>query len=204
MKNKVVWVIIIPIVVSVIGAAIYDWIKDFPFLHTASNVGIWLYNCLLSFLNAELKVWWVLLGIIIIIGTIYFWGNYLLAKEDKEKKLRQDVLKVLEEPPYIKYVSDRFNNLLWKWKWVYNEKKKIWEIDNLQPDCPNCHIPLMFDSKIRQTGYSKNFSGYRCLTCNHKTVYSENFDINTIEAPIYHKANNGIWFQNRVGNILKK
>jgi len=173
MKNKVLWVIIIPIIISVIGAAMYDWIKDFPFLHTISNAAVWLYGSLVSFLNFELKIWWILLGIIILIGVFLI----IVYSQPEEKKA----------PAFLDYIEDKFGEFVWKWEWGLNHKKQ-WTIQHLKPHCPICKTPIIEGGLYG--GYT-----YKCPRCSYKTDKYE--DINDIGTLISDNANRGIWNKNK-------
>lgn len=132
---------------SIILAAI---IRYFVPLEKLSNVIEKLFsvswNCILGFLNYELKVWWVLAGITGLFFILYL-IIYLMQKQS------------VSEENFLKYTSDTILNYRWKWTWK-KSSNGVYYMDELHPICSICDTPLT----CRMGRYS--FEYYFCLRCN--------------------------------------
>ncbi len=135
-----------------------------------SNIFNWMKDLLISFLNYEVKVWWILCTIIFLCVVLFI---CLKIQSNKTEK----------EPDFLSYKTDEICNWLWKWRWVqkYNGK---YQIEKLEPICPQCQTPLSFD-------YFK----YSCLRCNYNTRNNipEFYDIekiilDNVERNLYKKV----------------
>lgn len=89
-------------------------------------------------LDFNIKLWWILVGIILCIGIIYLFRKFSTGKE----------IIVLHAPPEL---PSEFKNYRegkpkkWKWTWDYkwNSKEEVWNVTELIAYCPNCNTPLM-------------------------------------------------------------
>jgi len=109
----------------------YDLVKTKPVLTTILTIlqGIWKF--ILSFLNFQLRVWWVLLGIVGVIFVLY-----IIFKVDDLKHLDTNL------PTFLHYTRDKVLNWTWEWDWEKKYDGKYW-IENLHPICPHCNTPLV-------------------------------------------------------------
>ena len=112
-----------------------------------------------TFLNLNIKVWWILIAIILIIIILFIISKYLDKKEQKNQGLK---------PPFLEYTKDYIKGLKWEWSWTINYNGK-YDIDKLHPVCNKCETPL-----LQAEMYSHIF---RCPRCNNTiTINISSFD----------------------------
>lgn len=99
----------------------------------------------LAFLNFELKVWWLLIGGVVLIFILWGYGKYQDSKQS-----------VLTKPQFLEYNQDRLLGYKWKWTWEKDYCGK-YGIENLHPICSKCSTPLVY----KYTGYGR----LKCLRC---------------------------------------
>ncbi len=141
-----------------IGVAIFsflltiigDVVKGEKILSTFVAIIKWIWNVLFSFLTFDLKVWWVLIGIILLILGLWIYSKILDAKDSVSK-----------QPIFLEYTQDYLLGFKWEWSWEKDYGGK-YSVENLQPICTECDTPLRYDL----TGYY----GLKCLRCDK--VYS--------------------------------
>lgn len=110
----------------------YDFIKKKQFLSTMKTVLLAIRNGLVAFLNFEVKVWWILLGIVALLLLLFF--IVIISNRDKAN-----------EPDFTGYIEDYFGNWKWSWKWKYNTNKAVWSPSNIEAHCPKCDTPMFHD-----------------------------------------------------------
>ena len=167
--RKSTWALaLVPVILSAILTAIYDAIKDKPIL---STLWIWIKtfcSWVVSFLNFELKVWWVLLGIALIIFVLFI----IIKLSENTDKFK---------PEFASYKEDIFAGWKWSWEWHFNTYKGSWQVDNLQAHCPECDTPMFHDD------YDRNF---QCPRCGFRTdCFSEHKNRHEVEAIIIDNVN---------------
>ena len=113
-------------------AVVYDFIKKKQFLSTVKTILLALRNGLVAFLNFELKVWWILLGIA---GLLLL----LIIVADIKGKGKDS------ESDFMGYTEDYFGNWKWSWKWKYNTYKTAWCPSDFEAHCPECDTPMFHD-----------------------------------------------------------
>lgn len=123
---------------------VYDLIKEKPFFSTIWIVLKWIGNLLLSFINLELKLWWIVVGIALIIFIIYITDKIGRSKAFK--------------PDFYEYCEDKFNKWKWTWEWKFSESKNVWIASNLEAKCPQCETPMI----ERRTYHHIHFDCPRC------------------------------------------
>lgn len=109
-----------------------------------------IWSAILAFLNFELKVWWLLIGIAMLMLGLYIWVKYLDQKQAVSNK-----------PKFLEYTHDTILGYKWKWIWGKDTFGR-YNIMQLHPICSHCDTPLV-DSPM---GYSGR---YTCLRCNNST-----------------------------------
>ena len=119
---------------SMLLTILYDSIKQKPILSTLSLVFKWIWNAIITILNYNIKVWWILLGIFIFILILY-----LIDKFKPEKTFK---------PDFYDYREDRFRVWKWTWIWKWSQSHKAWIINELKAHCPTCDTPLIDYSSI--------------------------------------------------------
>jgi hypothetical protein len=128
---------------------IWDWIKGIHVLSTISNIFSTLGSWLFAFLNFNLKIWWVLSGIIIL-----FLVRFIIIKYGNTKEQFK--------PNFIDYKEDKFTYFKWTWDWELNYDDK-WDTTNLKAHCPKCDTPMNHDS------YDTT---YICPRCHFQSLYN--------------------------------
>lgn len=127
----------------------YDFLKNKPVLNTITTILTAIWQFALNILNFELKVWWVLLCIIVLLAIFY-----VIVKISDFRK-----------PDFIKYIKDSINGWHWEWRWEKNYYGK-YSIEDLHPVCPKCDTPLVEKYDHQYDEYN-NF--HSCLRCNYTT-----------------------------------
>lgn len=161
MKNKLKkffmnpWTVTIGggLILSVILSVINDFVKKEQVFSTINTILSTICKVLLEILNYRIKVWWLLVGIIILILIIFIFVRYL------DYTHRNSI-----EPEFLEYTQDIILGYTWKWNWQKDIYGKYY-IENLCPICSQCHTPLIEEL----IGYGIH---YKCLRCNRE--YYEN------------------------------
>lgn len=109
---------------------IYDVVKEKPFLSTLKAILLALRNGFITFLNYELKVWWILLGITALLLL------FIIIKIANDKD---------DKPDFMDYTEDYFGIWKWSWEWHYNTLKAAWCTSDLKAHCPKCDTPMFHD-----------------------------------------------------------
>lgn len=118
---------------------------------TIGNVLSFIWKAVISFLNIELKLWWVLVGIAILFLILILWSKLIESSSAKQI-----------EPEFIKYTKDTILQYRWNWVWEKDLYGK-YKIENLHPICRECETPLT----ITYSGYGR----LKCLRCGE--VYTD-------------------------------
>lgn len=123
----------------------YDNAKGKPILSTIWNIIVWFWELILSILNFNLKVWWIIGAV-----GIFIFILYIIAKFKKEETFK---------PDFYSYREDRVKKWKWTWNWKWNNSKDAWVISDFKAHCPNCDTPLIDYSNNR---YGLSFDCPRC------------------------------------------
>ena len=134
---------------TTVGTLIYDRVKDKPILTTILNWLGTIWGWVKSFLNFELKVWWLIVAILAIALVI------IIAIAYSDKPVGKSGL-----PAFTSYKKDRF--LRWTWRWDWALGKNGWDIINLTPFCNVCDTQL-----VNRSNYLEQI--IVCPRCN-KTI----------------------------------
>lgn len=124
----------------------YDMLRNKPVLSTIESVVVAIWQFLLSCLNFELRVWWVLVGIIILFAILWIVAKISDANSENE-------------PKFLRYSSDSFDDWCWEWWWEKNYYGE-YDIKGLHPVCPLCKTPLVAANDFH--------SGVICPRCKHR------------------------------------
>ena len=164
-----------------IGAAIFsfmltvlrDIISGEQILSTVSSIFSVVGNGIVSFLNFNLKVWWVLVGLAVIFVALWCISNFFSVKETLE---------------FLSYTQDTIQG--WKWEWTW--KKDIYgkfDVSGLHPICSKCGTPL-----VRSQRY---YGGLECLRCGKEYEkelpeldYVKMMIVDNVRRNLYSKAGN--------------
>ena len=157
----------IGITTSIIGSLlIYLFDKKILSAIADSIIGIW--NFIVSLLNYDLKVWW-LIGFAIIILIIYLIHTFRTEE--------------IPEPEFTKYKEDRLKNWRWTWDWQWSDRKKSWIIVNLHAYCPKCGATLLDNSSLFDSIYECPQGDFKTGRLDHQAE-----DKRHIEALIIDKT----------------
>jgi len=137
-----------------IGVAIFsflltivgDVIKKEKILSTFVVIVNWSWNTILSFLTFDLKVWWILIGIAVIILGLWIYSKALDAKGS-----------VPQEPPFLSYTQDDILGYRFEWEWKKDYSGK-YGAENIRPICTKCGTPLVREYR--------GMSRFKCLRCD--------------------------------------
>lgn len=135
---------------GIILTIITDIIKKDTLFSTIKFVIRQLWNVLMTFLTIELKMWWVLVGIVALICAVIIASKVHSSKQQIE-----------DNPKFLEYTKGSILKYEWKWRWIKNSFGE-YKIADLHPVCPKCETPLVDDF----VGYG---SSYKCLRCNYRT-----------------------------------
>ena len=136
--------------IAPIATIIIDAIMKKPLLSTLWNVIKTIWSWIITFLTFDLKVWWVLLGIGVVIGILIIVAIVSDAKQEER------------EPEFVSYKEDYFGGWKWSWNWNFNRYDMKWHVDDIQAHCPKCDTPMFYD--YRDTVFE-------CPRCKFKTDY---------------------------------
>ena len=133
------------IIASFLSTLIIDIVKKISLLSTLKAVLVFVWKCIISFLNFDIKVWWLLIAVGVLAFVLWIIVKYNDAKEENDRLA------------FLNYTQDSFNGQWWEWTW-----KKNWEgkyaVDCLHPICNKCKTAL-----IQEYDYYEKF---RCPRCN--------------------------------------
>jgi len=95
-----------------------DLVKGEQILSTFVNIVTWIWKMLITFLTFEIKVWWILIGIGLLILGLWIYSKVLDSKKGKEPVI-----------PFLNYTQDILLGYKWEWVWekiiLENMKLKI-------------------------------------------------------------------------------
>jgi len=136
----------------------YDYFKNKPMLSTIWQIVKGFWNFIISALTFNLKVWW-LITLIVIIVIIYKIANF-----KPEEAFR---------PDFCNYREGRFKQWRWSWNWKWSNSERAWGISDLTAHCPTCDTPL-----IKYTSFYDELK-FDCPRCD--------FRANDVECEEPHK-----------------
>lgn len=144
-KNPWVLGIGTTVIGGVILSFVLDWVKGTDWLSTFKAVINFIVKVIVSFLNFELKVWWLLIAVVLIILGMFVIAKVSNAKPENEK------------PSFLTYTKDSVLGYTWEWEYMKGYDGK-YSISNLRPVCSKCGMIL------KQSGmYGLQME---CLRCN--------------------------------------
>lgn len=154
---------------GVILSIILDLIKDVSILSTMKSFFVFIWNAIVSFLTFEIKVWWLLIAIAVIVAVLWVVAKCYDTKEDNNKS------------SFLSYTQDYLLGYSWEWTWEKNWEGK-YGVENLHPVCTKCKTPLLPTSNF--------YNQSKCPRCN--TILNYNSSIETeVLVLIYYNAKKG-------------
>lgn len=151
---------LIPTFVGFILTVIYDMLKGKQVLSTVLTIFKMICSGIIKFLNFNLKVWWILIGIAAVVFIL--WIVFKICSDTYEK------------PSFINYTSDTIQGWKWKWHWQKNYYGK-YEIEDLHPVCDSCGTALAYKHDYYNDLYcvrcGKTYSGNELPNENHIKIY---------------------------------
>ncbi len=144
------WIITIGsgLIVLIVTIAI-DVITADKVFSTIMTVTTSIWTIIITALNFEIKVWWMLVAILMVIL-----GLFLLIRL-ANKKVHPPA-----QPKFLQYTKDTI--LGFKWEWDWEKYGGTYHVENLRSICFYCDTPL----KTKSRGYGKY---HICLRCNSET-----------------------------------
>lgn len=139
---------------GVLLSFVMDWINKVDWLSTLKAVLHFIGNAIVSFLNFELKVWWVLVVFAILIAALLIYAKILDAKQ-KDAPIS-----------FLGYTKDSMLGYDWEWEYQKNYDGK-YTISNLHPVCTKCGMRL---KQSGMYGWQMN-----CPRCNTTKQWEEHY-----------------------------
>lgn len=155
--------IAIGVFTSVLGSVVWDGVKGIPILSTLN----YFFDGVIWFLNIDLKVWWILVSIIVLV-IIFFAFVHYSSKEEPKSSL-----------PFLSYKKDKIKGIDWQWHWGLSNGK--WDIKDLTSVCPYDKTPLYI---TRDYSYQNHGE---CPRCSTKVIYKDD-DLNKAKMIILDNA----------------
>lgn len=109
-----------------------DWLKKKDIFSTLKLVFTTVWRWLLAFLNFEIKVWWILVALGVLVVILWVIAKIANAKES-------------DPPAWMQYTEDRFTDWKWSWTWEKGPYGK-YQVANLVAHCPKCDTPMRHDN----------------------------------------------------------
>ena len=159
-----------------IGTAIFaffltvlsDLLQKKRILSTIGRILSVIWKAIFAFLNFDLKVWWILVGI----ASIFF-VLWIIAKFDNKSNDNK-------EPDFLKYTEDHFRTWKWSWEWEFSDYQQKWHVSNLVAHCPKCDTPMQHDQ----------FEDvFQCPRCEYIFRYDSHETSSQVEAVIIDNLN---------------
>lgn len=141
----------------------YDFSKKEPILTTIWRIIKWIGNFIMAILDFDLKLWWVLIVIGLLILLLY-----IIAKIKGAEELK---------PDFYDYTEDKFKKWNWTWTWEFNKTKEAWVVSKMKAQCPKCETSLIENS-------SKYEIFFECPRCDFQARNSYCDDPYKIESLI--------------------
>lgn len=132
LKNPWVLGIGTTVVGGVILSFVIDWMNGVNRSSTLKMVVTFMGDVVVAFLNFNLKVWWVLVSI-----TVLVLGFFLFVKI-------YDAKTQSTTPAFLEYKKDFISGFSWEWEYKKNYDGK-YVITNLHPVCSKCGMILKWD-----------------------------------------------------------
>ena len=126
---------------------LYDLVKNKPILSTVWNIIKAIWRFIITVLNLELKLWWILLGIIVLILILL-----IIVKIGDMKNAE------VSNVSFLNYKNDTIQGWNWSWRWEMQYDGKYHIVD-LRPLCPKCKTPMR----------SGLYDYLECPRCRHAT-----------------------------------
>lgn len=108
----------------------YDVLKEKPILTTIGSFFVLLYKNILAILNFNLKVWWVLPSVVVLLICIHLVS--MVAQKSETIK-----------PKFVDYKEDYFRIWRWTWDWNWSNRERAWHVVRLTAHCPKCGTPMI-------------------------------------------------------------
>jgi len=125
---------------------LYDLIKNKPILSSIWEILKWLGNVIWHILNFDIKVWWLLLFVVLIVFVILLYSKF--EKNDTSVQESNN------------YTEDRIKGMRWTWRWEFSASQKAWILSDLKSHCPECNTP-MIDQTVSYETY------FECPRCDY-------------------------------------
>lgn len=142
LKNPWILGIGTTVIGGVLLSFVLDWIKGVDWLSTLKTVINFIFKAFVTFVTFELKVWWVLIAIALIVVALVIVAKF----HDTKPQLS-----------FLSYTKDSVLGYTWEWEYKKTYDGK-YTICNLHPVCSTCGM------RLKQVGvYGDQMD---CLRCN--------------------------------------
>lgn len=163
-------------VLAVFLLRLIDWlfINDF-FWSRIKDV----FNIVLNFFNAvySVKLYWLIL---IPIATLLISYSY---KRLKTKDMLPESVTINTSPEWLSYTKDVFEEIQYRWDYVFDDFKKNYIITNIRPYCNECSCQLVHNICAN---CKKQYSDFSSSHGNPKSSHE-------IEALVIHRIENKLY-----------
>ena len=139
---------------GVLLSFVLDWIKGVNLLSTLKSVIKFVVKAIVAFLNFDLKLWWVLIAIALIVVVFIIIAKILEAK-DKSNPVS-----------FLHYTKDTVLGYSWEWDYRKTHDGKF-TISGLHPVCSKCGMCL-------KQGGSFGMQ-MQCLRCNTSQDWKDDY-----------------------------
>lgn len=126
---------------GIVLSVVCDLIKKESVFNTIKTIVSKVGKIITIILNFNIKVWWLLLGVALIIFVLVMYTKSLEHAE----------------PQFLEYMQDELLGYKWRWTWQKDLYGK-YRIDELHPICSKCETPLV--ENLYEYG-----DRYKCLRC---------------------------------------
>ena len=132
--------VIITLMVS--GVGYKEIIKKQTITPALSDAFTWVYHTLGSFLNYDVKVWWILSSVI---AGFVIYIILQLNVGNKSSPTLDGFNNFYELPDWLNYKKDKLKKWMWVWDYNYNSISRQYDIVNMRPYCESCKIAMIQD-----------------------------------------------------------
>jgi len=165
---------------AILSPIFTDWYTKVPFTTSFISIYHWIIKWAVIILTFKIQVWIICVTILMTLCV----GIYLKYRKDSrvlvdgngeftvavlDTVIDEENTKTYKLTKTFAYTADKFFNFTWEWKWVYNDRIKIYEPKYLAPCCskPECNFTPLSNSSygITSTFYCRKCAGFQNIEC---------------------------------------
>lgn len=114
---------------TVIAGLLVEYTKEYPIPGAIRNSICYICEKFITLMNINLKLWWILIFITIMLILRYIINNIEITKAEADIKKEE-----LQLPSFLAYKREIVDKIPWEWNW--SETYNGWTISDLHPCCP--------------------------------------------------------------------